>query len=49
MKYIIATCFIAGLVLAGSDGDWFPWANFIGLVGLGGFVILANKTEGEGK
>jgi hypothetical protein len=30
---LIATLFgIIGLMMAASDGDWFPWPNLIGLL-----------------
>ncbi len=38
--------FCFGLVLAGSDGDWFPWPNFVGV----GMLVLmawwAKKVKG---
>jgi hypothetical protein len=30
--FIFAMVFTFGLLLAGSDGEWFPWANFAGIL-----------------
>ena len=32
MIYIIGTIFFIGIVLAGSDGPYFPWPNMAGIV-----------------
>ena len=45
MKYIIALCFTAGLVLAGSDGAYFPWINFAGLAVFGLVPVLAGRCD----
>ena len=45
MKYIIALCFITGLVLAGSDGAYFPWINFAGLLIFGLVPVLAGRCD----
>ena len=35
---------ISGLLLAGSDGGWFPWANLFGLALLPLALLLARKA-----
>jgi hypothetical protein len=37
-----ALLFIAGFLVAGSDGDFFPWANALGLflTLIGGFLLV---------
>jgi hypothetical protein len=34
MKLLTAICFITGILLAGQNGSWFPWINY-----LGGFIF----------
>jgi len=48
MKWILSICFVSGIVLAGSDGAWFPWVNLLGvsLIGLVG-IITNIKTPSE--
>lgn len=29
--FTYGTIFAFGIILAGQDGPWFPWVNFIGL------------------
>jgi len=41
----IAVCFISGLILAGSDGAWFPWLNLVGMVVFGAIVPLTWRDE----
>jgi hypothetical protein len=46
MKYLAATTFITGLMLAMSDGAWFPWLN---IAGVGIFAMtapLASRIRG---
>lgn len=31
LHFIIGTCFVLGLLLAGSDGAYFPYLNLVGL------------------
>jgi hypothetical protein len=31
MKILTAICFVFGLVLAMSDGQWLPWVNLAGV------------------
>lgn len=30
--WIFSSLLMIGMALAGSDGDWFPWINFVGVV-----------------
>jgi hypothetical protein len=39
----ISILFTAGLLLAGSDGEWFPWANFAGILLLAGILLFGRK------
>lgn len=32
MNFIFAVGFVVGTLMMGSDGIYFPWINFIGLV-----------------
>lgn len=40
--WIFGVMFAAGLCLAGSDGDWFPWINMVGMVMIGIVGIFAS-------
>ena len=42
-NYLLAALFMGGLLIAGSDGQWFPWANFAGIALLVVFAIIANR------
>ncbi len=49
MKAIIALCFCLGLILAGSEGPYFPWINLAG-VGLFSFCpVLMWRAEKLGR
>lgn len=48
VNVIMASCFTLGLSLAGSDGEWFPWPNIVGLGMLGIAAIMANVEERRG-
>jgi hypothetical protein len=48
MKQIAVALFMAGLILAGSDGEWFPWINFAGL-GMMAIVVVAAREEGAAR
>lgn len=37
--------FIAGLILAASDGPWFPWVNFAGVIIFSLSPVLAWRAE----
>jgi hypothetical protein len=39
-EFVFALVFLLGLVLAGSDGAWFPWPNLAG-VALFACLLLA--------
>ena len=46
MKYfLMALLFSGGILLAGSDGAWFPVPNFIGAVFLGVFGLIGSRLE----
>jgi hypothetical protein len=46
MKYfLMALLFSGGILLAGSDGAWFPVPNFIGALFLGGFGLIGARLE----
>lgn len=45
MDFIMGALFAAGLLLAGSDGAWFPWLNFAGVFLFFLFVYLANRLR----
>ena len=42
-----AFCFLAGIVLMGSDGEWFPWINLFGVIVFAGCAYFANKIREE--
>jgi len=42
MKWILSICFVSGIVLAGSDGAWFPWVNLLGVSLIVLVGIIAN-------
>jgi len=42
---ILGTLFAAGIVLAGSDGDWFPWINGAGILLLALVTYFANIAQ----
>jgi len=42
-KAVFTTLFVVGLLLSGSDGNLFPWINFMGLWMLSKAMRLANK------
>lgn len=43
MKALLGVLFVMSIVVAGSEGPWFPWVNCLGLIGMVTFVILCNK------
>jgi hypothetical protein len=45
MRYLMALLLIAGMALAGSDGEWFPWVNLAGGGIVGAFAVLAGRRE----
>jgi len=53
MERISGILFWLGFIIATSDGDWFPWVNFAGLImALLGYIIITNRENllsGEGK
>jgi len=42
---IMGTLFAAGIMLAGSDGDWFPWINGAGVLMLALVTYIANIQQ----
>lgn len=42
---LLAFLFYAGVLLGGSDGDWFPWANLVGAVMIAAFGLIAVKLR----
>ncbi len=43
-SWIASLLFSFGLIIAGSDGDWWPWFNLVGIVMFGAVGIVANET-----
>lgn len=37
----LGSLFVSGLLLAGAEGEWFPYINLAGVVLLGLFFLLA--------
>ena len=46
MTTIAAILFSAGILMAGSDGAWFPWINIVGLAVFGASAIFSLAMEG---
>lgn len=44
--FLISMLFIVSIALAGSDGDYFPWANIAGAIGFMVFCAVSPRTEG---
>lgn len=40
-----AILFIAGLILAGSDGPWFPYVNYAGAIIFSLFPVAAWRAQ----
>jgi hypothetical protein len=45
MRWLIAVFLVAGLLLAGSEGEWFPLPNLVGMVLIGGAAYLAERRK----
>jgi hypothetical protein len=41
----VAGLLMGGLCLSGSDGEWFPWINCIGMVMFIGAFLITNKID----
>jgi hypothetical protein len=41
-NWTLGFMFALGLIIAGSDGEWFPWLNFIGILMVGYVGLVAN-------
>jgi hypothetical protein len=48
-RFSMAALYAGGLLLAGSDGSWFPWANFAGIGLLFIFAVIANQVTKKQK
>ena len=46
-NWTLGFMFALGLIIAGSDGDWFPYANFIGVLMIGYVGLVANWLTGQ--
>jgi len=44
--FVLGAMFLFGLALAGSDGDWLPWHNFVGLGLLLVVAVQAKNMKG---
>lgn len=42
---IMGLLFAVGLLIAGSDGEWFPWINGVGLFMLALVTCFANLAH----
>jgi hypothetical protein len=45
MKLLTAICFITGILLASSDGNWFPWINILGVFIFALIIPLAARIK----
>jgi|GEM_PF-3138724 len=44
-NWTLGIIFSLGLIIAGSDGEWFPWINFFGVSMLGYVSIISNHLR----
>jgi len=42
-SWILGSMYAAGILIAGSDGDWFPWFNYAGLFIVGIFMLVVTR------
>lgn len=47
MKILVGLLFAGGILIAGSDGPWFPWVNVIGAFVVGMVVPLSWMIKKE--
>lgn len=47
MQNLLAGLFLLGIVIAGSDGTWFPWINIGGLTLSAITVVIINRIYTE--
>lgn len=47
MKHLLGLLFFAGIIIAGSDGPWFPLVNVAGLALSGVAVAVVNRIYEE--
>jgi len=41
----MALLFFGGILLAGSDGAWFPWVNLVGALAIAAFGFIGNRLS----
>ena len=46
-NWTLGFMFALGLIIAGSDGEWFPWINFIGVLMIGYVGLVASYLTKE--
>ena len=42
---LLVFLFFGGVLLAGSDGGWFPWINLVGVVMISAFGMIGNMIS----
>jgi len=51
-NWIMGILFTSGILIAGSDGAWFPWVNFVGIgllaIMMGFEKILSSRARHRG-
>ena len=45
-KQLLGILFFFGLVVASTDGAWFPWANFAGVAMMAAAVFFIRRDDG---
>ena len=43
--FLLVFLFFGGVLLAGSDGGWFPWINLVGVVMISAFGMIGNMIS----
>jgi hypothetical protein len=43
----VAVLIVGGFCLVGSDGQWFPWANGVGVLMFVGALVITNVVDVE--
>ena len=44
---VLSILFFGGLMIAGSDGEYFPWLNLVGVAMIGLVGVIANRLYHE--
>ena len=44
-NWVMAFLMFAGLIVAGSDGAFFPWVNLLGILSIATAVALSKKEN----